>query len=124
MVPRYPHSLALGLARLPPSALAADRREARIALALLAARHGYALAETVEVGGTGDGAVGPGTIPAPEWGPDVHDDLDAALTTVEHLVLRLDVDALAVAGDVHRERVEEFAARVRLVVLYASWSGW
>lgn len=69
----------------------------------------------VEAEGAGDviGASGGGTRGA-------QGDLDAALTTVERLAVRLDADALVVAGDLDDEeveRVEELAARVRLVLL-------
>ena len=97
-MPHYPHSLALGLLGPPPRATPLGRVEARIALALLAARHGYALLETVETTGT----------PA---------DLSIALGLVEDLAIRLDVDALAVDGHLDQDRVEDLAARVRLVVL-------
>ena len=109
-MPRYPHALALGLLGPPPRATPdqhltpsrdptpGGRVEARIALALLAARHGYALLETIETTGTPS-------------------DLTIALGLVEDLATRLDADALAVDGHVDHERVEDLAARVRLVVL-------
>lgn len=75
-MPRYPRALALGLLGPPPRAASGGRVEARVALALLAARRGYALLETVETTGT------------PQ-------DLTIALGLVENLALRLDVDALA-----------------------------
>jgi hypothetical protein len=105
-MPRYPYALALGLMRLPPGASAAYRTETRIALALVAARHGYALTETVEA------------LPSPTPTDGPRDPaLDAALATVERLALRLDADALIVTGALNDERVEDLAARVRLVVL-------
>lgn len=131
-MPRYPHALALGLMRLPPDATSADLTEARVGLALLAVRHGYALVETVEAGhaptthtpddvrsivtlGAPEGCPHPETPHSP---PSTHTTpLDEALGAVERLAIRLDVDALAVTGDLDDERVEDLAARVRLVVL-------
>lgn len=97
-MPSRPPALAVGLLALPPHAPARERSEARVALALLALRHGYALAECVETDGS----------PSSQ---------DAALDAVEELAVRLDADGLAVAGQLDDDRVEELAARVRLVVL-------
>jgi hypothetical protein len=97
-MPRHLHALALGLLGPPPRATPRDRLQARIALALLAAEHGYALLETIETTGTPT-------------------DLGIALDLIEKLALALDVDALAVDGHMDPVSIEDLAARVRLVVL-------
>ena len=74
------------------------RREARLHVALWAARKGYALAEAFAV--------------PPE--PSVPD----AYVAAEDLAVRVDAQAVLVSGDVDRERVEGLAERARLMVLY------
>jgi hypothetical protein len=72
-------------------------REARLQVALWAARRGYALAEAFAV------SPGPGA--------------RAAYVLAEELAVRLDAQAVLVLGDVDRERVESLAKRARLMVL-------
>lgn len=90
--------LAVGLMQAAPHATQAERTQVRIALALAAARHGYALVETYETSGN-----------------VVMDEV--ALREMEALAIRLDADAVVYAGEVDRPRVEEVAARVRMVVV-------
>lgn len=72
-------------------------REARLQVALWAAREGYALAEAF--------AVMPGA------------GADDAYVAVEELAVCLDAQAVLVLGDVDRPRVETLAERARLMVL-------
>jgi len=90
----------LGLLHLPAQVAPDRRRQARLALALYANNHGYAIAETFEVdGGAADAAT---------------------LQATEHLAEQLDAAALVVSGAVDAERVEALAWRARLLVLAAS----
>jgi histidine ammonia-lyase len=70
-------------------------REARLQLALWAAREGYALVEAFVV------AAG---------------QAENAYVAAEDLAVRVDAQAVLVLGDVHRERVEKLAQRARLMV--------
>jgi len=92
-----PRSLAVGLINHPAQATDATRRLARVKLALAAHDKGYALVDTFEVNDQ------------PERGEDLY-------KALECLAVHTNADAVFVAGTVDRQRVEDVAFRVRLLV--------
>ena len=97
--------IQLGLIQVPEGTRGTARSAARIALALRANEEGYALVETLEVGGNG-----------------LKD--DAQFQALEELAVRLDIEALLVSGPVDEAWVEELAGRLRLVVVSVGKGAW
>jgi hypothetical protein len=93
---RDPAALALGVLCPEPGTGHTDLTELRVALALLGARHGYTALEVFTTAGE----------------PSAVAD---TLAVAEPYVVRFDVDALLVHGNLDDALVEEFAARLRLV---------
>lgn len=91
-------SLAVGLLHMSPGTTQAERRRLRIGLALAAAAEGYAMVEVFEFG------------KSEPW-----DELQ--FQEAEGLIAWLEVQALAVSGPIHLDRVEDMGERLRLVVV-------
>jgi hypothetical protein len=92
-----PRPFAVGVLSLAPSAGDADRREARLCLALRAYKFGYFLLDVVEVGG---------------W-PD-----DPGYAVVERLAARTEAAAFVVQGAVDLARLRRAADRGRMRIRF------
>jgi hypothetical protein len=95
----HPRPLAVGLIQTPSKDRHLERTRSRISLALWTNEEGYSLLEIVETDGS-----------------TAKD--DAAFQALEELAERYEVQAVACAGPVDRERVEELAERERLMVIF------
>jgi len=97
-------SLAIGLMQCPATISPVDRRWARVRLSLAAYDRGYVLVDTLEVSATTDQEDG---------GADQD---GTPYEVLEQLATHTDAQAVFCAGTVDAPRIDEIAARVRLLV--------